>query len=94
VTFDMSLSDKYQVTIAGNRAFVLTNDVVGQEMTLLVKQGSGGSHLVSSWLAGSTVLWAGGAAPTLTTAAGKTDVVKLLKTGATTYLGWVPAQNA
>lgn len=94
VTFDMSLSDKYQVTIAGNRAFLITGDVVGQEMTILVKQGSGGTHLVSSWFAGSTVSWAGGAAPTLTTTAGKTDIVKLLKTGTTTYVAWLPGQNA
>lgn len=94
VTFDMSLSDRYRVTIAGNRAFVITGDVVGQEMTILVTQGSGGSRLVSSWFAGSTVSWAGGSAPTLTTTAGKTDVIKVLKTGPLAYVAWVPGQNA
>lgn len=63
------------VTLGGNRIITFTGPVVGRTYVLILIQDGTGSRTISSW---PTISWAGGAAPTLTTTAGKTDIVTLL----------------
>jgi hypothetical protein len=90
VTFDLSLSDRHTLTLGGNRTLALSNDTVGQELTLILTQDATGSRTVTWW---SGIKWPGGTAPTLSTAAGALDVFTFLKTGAGSYLGFVKGQN-
>lgn len=64
VTFDMSASNQHQVTLGGNRTFAVSNVSVGQYFAIDVIQDATGSR-VPTWF--STIKWAGGTAPTLTT---------------------------
>jgi hypothetical protein len=93
VTFDLSLGLWHQVTLGGNRALVLANVGVGQQFTVAVVQDATGSRTVSSWFNGFTVKWAGGSAPTLTTTAGKTDVMTFKVVSPTVIWGFVAGQN-
>jgi hypothetical protein len=90
ITFNCVTSNKHSVTLGGNRTLALSGDVVGQEVTLILKQDATGSRTVT-WFAG--ILWPGGSAPTLTTTAAKTDVFRILKTGAGAYLGFILGTN-
>lgn len=75
-----------QVTIAGNRALAISNMAVGQGIFLRIIQGTGGSRLITSWFAGSTVLFPGGSgAPTLSTAVGAIDGFLILCTASGVY---------
>ncbi len=73
IAVDAALGNDFRVTIAGSRTIDdPTNPVDGQRITFQITQGSGG---------GFTVAWGGAydfgaaGAPTLSTAAGKTDVL-------------------
>lgn len=72
VTFDLRLSPKQQVTLAGNRTLALAagSFYVGQAFAIKLTQDGTGSRTVT-WF--STINWAGGASPTLTTTAGQSD---------------------
>lgn len=62
--------------------------VLGQTVTLMLKQGGGGSNTVT-W---TSVLWPGGTPPVLTSTVGKTDVISLFYDG-TNYYGFVGGLN-
>lgn len=68
------------VTVSTNRAFVL-----------LLEQDGVGNHTVT-WF--TTINWAGGTPPTLTTAGNKTDAFGFIQTSAGNYLGYVIGLNA
>lgn len=70
----------FAITLSSNRTFVL-----------LVEQGGAGSYTVN-WF--STIKWAGGSPPTLTTIVGKTDAFGFIRTSAGQYLGYVIGLNA
>lgn len=72
VTFDLRKSPKQKVTLGGNRTLALQagSYYVGQPFTLKLIQDGTGSRTVT-WF--STINWAGGSAPTLTTTANKAD---------------------
>lgn len=89
-TFDFSLYDRRTVTLGGNRTLAVTGDTVGQQFTVLITQDAIGSRTVTWW---SGIKWSGGTAPTLTTAANKTDVFTFLKTGSGAYLGFLAGVN-
>lgn len=59
------------VTIQANRTPTFSNPKEGGRYILAITQGTGGSKLIT-W---PTVKWRGGTAPTLTTTAGKTDII-------------------
>lgn len=92
ITFDMSLYTKHQVTLGGNRTLAVTNVKYQNNQRFAIKliQDGTGSRTVSWW---GTIKWAGGSAPTLTTAAGKADWIGFVTTGNGTYDGMVIAQN-
>lgn len=72
-----------KITLTGNCTFTINNPIAGTVYTLVLVQDGTGSRTVT-WPA--AVVWQGGAAPTLTTAAGKADIITLVYNG-TTYYG-------
>lgn len=90
VTFDMSTSNINSVTLGGNRTLALSNVSVGQCFMLRLTQDGTGSRTVT-WF--TTIKWAGGAAPTLTTTAAKADLFGFLCTSNGNYDGFVIGQN-
>ncbi len=90
VTFDLSASDLHNVTLGGNRTLALSNANTGQVFTIVLVQDATGSRTVT-WF--STIKWAGGTAPTLTTTAGKADAFTFICYGTGTYYGTVAGQN-
>lgn len=81
VTLDPRVSPKMQVTLGGNRTLAISgsNCYVGQILMLKLIQDGTGSRTVT-WF--STINWAGGSAPTLTTTASRADVIGLVCTDA------------
>jgi hypothetical protein len=91
VTFDLSNSDLQIVTFlaATARTIALSNVIVGQQFTLLLKYG--GANTLT-WFSG--ISWQGGTTPTATAVSGKTDTFTFICTAANTYIGYVAGQNA
>ena len=90
VTFDVNEANVHTVTLGANRIFAISNETAGQKFMIRILQDGTGSRTVT-WF--STIKWAGGSAPTLTTTANKADVVGFLVTGTDTYDGFVIGQN-
>lgn len=90
ITFDVSDSNIHTVTLGGNRTLAISNAAVGQCFMLRLLQDGTGSRTVT-WF--TTIKWAGGAAPTLTTTASKADMFGFVVTSAGNYDGFVVGQN-
>jgi len=90
ITFDLSLGSKQLVVLGGNRILALSNVLSGHCFILKLTQDGTGSRTVT-WF--STISWAGGTAPTLTTTASKSDIFGFIQTGTNTYDGGVVWQN-
>jgi hypothetical protein len=90
VTFDLSQGNIQQVTLGGNRTLALSNVDAGQIFVLRLIQDGTGTRTVT-WF--STIKWAGGVTPTLTTTAGKIDIFQFICTSAGNYDGFVVGQN-
>lgn len=91
ITFDLNTSNIFSVTLgATGRILALSNVAVGQCFVIRLVQGGSGSNTVT-WF--STIKWAGGTAPTLTTTNGKTDVFGFICTGSGTYDGFIVGSN-
>lgn len=90
-TLDLSLANQHYITMpAGNITIALSNDTSNQPFVISITQDSGGSRTVT-WF--TTIKWAGGSAPTLTTTANKRDTFGFIRTGSGTYDGFVIGQN-
>ena len=90
-TLDCSLANQHDITMpAGNITIALSNITLNQCIMVSITQDGTGSRTVT-WF--STIRWAGGSAPTLTTTASKRDVVGFRRTGTNTYDGFVIGQN-
>jgi hypothetical protein len=90
VTFDLSLGNLHAVTLGGNRTLALSNASTGQCFIVSLTQDGTGSRTVT-WF--STIRWANGTTPTLTTTASKRDVFAFICTGSNTYDGFIVGQN-
>lgn len=91
ININASLSNKHRVTLGGaGRNLVLQNAVVGQVILIRLQQDASGSRSVN-WFSG--IAWSGGNPPTLTTTAGKADVIGIVVTSASTYDGFIVGQN-
>ncbi len=90
VTFDLAASNIHTVTLAGNRTLALSNVTVGQSFVIRLTQDGTGTRTVT-WF--STIKWAGGSAPTLTTTAAKIDVLGFICTSSGNYDGFIVGQN-
>ena len=90
-TLDISLGNEHRITMpAGNITIALSNDTNAQKFIVSILQDSGGSRTVT-WF--STIRWAGGSAPTLTPTANKRDAFGFIRTGSSTYDGFIIGQN-
>lgn len=90
-TMLLNSSDVHFITMpAGNITIALSGPTTGQSFVIRILQDSVGSRTVT-WF--STIRWAGGSAPTLTTTANKVDVIGFLCTGGGTYDGAVLMAN-
>ena len=74
----------------GADSSAVTSETAGQPFILRLIQDGTGSRTVT-WF--STINWAGGSAPTLTTTASAWDVFGFITTAADTYDGFVIGQN-
>jgi hypothetical protein len=82
VTIDWSAGATAKMTFdRGAVAFTFSNPVAGQVYRLLLVQGDGSD--LATWT--TTIKWAGGAAPTLSTAAGAEDWITFVYEGASWY---------
>jgi hypothetical protein len=90
ITFNMATSNLHSVTLGGNRTLAVSNVSTGQCFILRLLQDGTGSRTVN-WF--TTIKWAGGSAPTLTTTASKADVIGFLCTGTNTYDGFIIGLN-
>jgi len=91
VTFDLSAGHIQQVTLGGNRVLAIDNEQAGSAFVIRLIQDGTGSRTVT-WF--STINWAGGTAPTLTTTASKSDWFGFICTETDTYTGFIIGQNA
>lgn len=74
-------SNVQYVTIQANRSPTFSNPKEGARYILIVIQGTGGSKTIT-W---PTVKWRGGTAPTLTTTAGKADIITFVYANGSYY---------
>ena len=90
-TLNLGAGDVHHITMpAGNVTIALTGETAGQTFLVRILQDSVGSRTVT-WF--STIKWAGGSAPTLTTTAAKADTLSFEVTGTATYDGFVTGLN-
>jgi hypothetical protein len=90
-TLDLSLGNIHHVTMpAGNATLAISNGTAGQIFIIRILQDGSGSRTIT-WF--TTIKWAGGSAPTLTTTASKADTVGFEVTGSNTYDGFVVGTN-
>lgn len=90
-TLDLSLANQHYITMpAGNIAVALSSDTSNQIFYVSITQDGVGSRAVT-WF--TTIKWAGGTAPTLTTGASKRDTFIFVRTGSGTYDGFIVGQN-
>jgi hypothetical protein len=90
-TLDCSLSNIHKITMpAGNITIALSNISIGQIIKIDITQDATGSRIVT-WF--TTIRWAGGLEPTLTTTANKRDSIGIECTGSGTYDGYVIGQG-
>jgi hypothetical protein len=90
VNFDIASSTAHNVTLGGSPTLAIQNSRAGDRFIIRLIQDGTGSREVT-WF--STIKWAGGSAPTLTTTASKADVVGFLCTGTNAFDGFVIGQN-
>lgn len=83
ITLDFNNGNVQFVTMTGNCTFTLSNPKSGGRYILELLQDGTGSR-TATWPA--TVKWSGGTTPTLTTTAGRTDIITLYWNG-TSYVG-------
>jgi len=90
-TLDLSKGNIHKITMpAGNITIAVSNETVGQCFLVEITQDATGSRTVT-WF--STIKWAGGSAPTLTTTGNKRDVYGFRVTGTDTYDGFIVGEN-
>ncbi len=92
VTCNLATSDKHNITLVNGTptTISLSNATTGQVFRIkLIQDGTGSATVV--WF--TTIKWAGGSAPTLTTTASQYDVFVFECTGSNTYDGNIVGQN-
>lgn len=90
-TLNLANGNEHRITMpAGNITIAIDNETDGQKFIVSITQDGVGSRTVT-WF--TTIRWAGGVAPTLTTTLNKRDVFGFICTGTDTYDGFVIGQN-
>jgi hypothetical protein len=82
-TLDWNNGRNQYMTLANNgQTFTFANPLAGANYTLRLKQPASGAAGTVTW---PTITWIGGAAPTLTTTNGHTDIITLIYSGGVYY---------
>jgi hypothetical protein len=90
-TLDLSLGNLHSITMpAGNITIAIANETAGQIFSIEIVQDAVGSRTIT-WF--STIRWADGNAPTLTTTGSKKDIFTFICTGTDAYDAFVAGQN-
>ena len=87
ITVDLANGTVQILTLTGNPTITMPTAVAGKSFVIMLKTGSG-SYTVT-W---STVKWAGGTAPTVTSTASKMDIYSFFSDG-TNWYGSTLGQN-
>jgi hypothetical protein len=87
-TIDLAAGSFQVLTLTGNATITMPTATAGKSFILLLKQDGTGSRTVT-W---STVKWAGGTAPTITSTASKQDIFSFFADG-TNWYGATVGQN-
>jgi hypothetical protein len=90
VTFDLTTYKKQRVTLGGNRTLALSNVSAGDTFIISLIQDATGSRTVTFF---TTIRWADGVTPTLTTTANKADVFGFIQISSNNYFGFIVGQN-
>lgn len=87
---DVTTATLSRITLSANCTFTFPTAAAGKSLTIVLVQDATGSRTVT-WP--GTVKWPGGTAPTLTTAAAKTDAFTFLCADGTNWLGFTAGLN-
>jgi hypothetical protein len=88
ITLDLTNGTVQIITLTGNATITMPTATSGKSFIMFLKQDGTGSRTVT-W---STVKWAGGTAPTITSTASRQDILSFFADG-TNWYGVVVAQN-
>ena len=88
ITLDLANGTFQNITLTGNTTITMPTAVAGKSFMMLLSQDATGSRTIT-W---STVVWAGGTAPTITATASKRDIFSFFSNG-TSWFGVVVGQN-
>ena len=88
ITLDLTNGTVQIITLTGNATITMPTATSGKSFILMLKQDGTGSRTVT-W---STVKWAGGTAPTITSTASRLDLLSFFADG-TNWYGAVISQN-
>ena len=88
ITLDLTNGTVQIITLTGNATITMPTATSGKSCVMMLKQDGTGSRTVT-W---STVKWAGGTAPTITSTASRQDILSFFADG-TNWYGVVVAQN-
>lgn len=90
ITLNWATSNRHKIVLSGSSVVIaMSNQTTGQTALLQIAQDATGSRSIASW---TSITWAGGTAPTLTTTASKKDLIGFFYDGSITS-GFVVAQN-
>lgn len=90
-TLNLALGNDHRITMpAGNITVALSNGVVGQKFLVSLTQDAVGSRTVTFF---TTIKWAGGTAPTLSTIANYTDTFGFIIVSTGIYHGFIVGQG-
>ena len=88
ITLDLTNGTVQIITLTGNATITMPTATSGKSFIMYLKQDATGSRTVT-W---STVKWAGGTAPTITSTASRQDILSFFADG-TNWFGVVVGQN-
>jgi hypothetical protein len=88
ITIDLANGTVQIITLTGNATITMPTATSGKSFIMFLKQDATGSRTVT-W---STVKWAGGTAPTITSTASRQDILSFFADG-TNWYGVVVGQN-
>jgi hypothetical protein len=88
ITLDLANGTVQIITLGGNVTITMPTATSGKSFVMMLKQDATGSRTVT-W---STVKWAGGTAPTITSTASRLDLLSFFADG-TNWYGAVISQN-
>lgn len=90
-TFDIDTNGALQKVVLTGSPTLAVSVSTDRPFVILLEQDGVGNHTVT-WF--TTINWAGGTPPVLTTAGGKTDSFGFIRTSAGNYLGYVVGLNS